>query len=290
MAHTKRTKRGKKGSRGKRNYKRGKGYGKKMTKSAIPQRKNLSTVLRSQLPRVGFKTLKYKEFTMLHTITTGGGANADADKFNDAHLRDAFSCMGEPIIGNITRGSSYDNRIGSRIKIQQINLKIRFEIPSFDETLFTGSVLQGGTENIRWCLILDTQANTTILTTGTQIWKAVTGFTFPDTQYNQETRKRFKVLYDSSLSLSQFIVRSGDVNGSSVFSGRASKTFDCVFRPKTTITFDNDSSEGKAGNIWDNNIYLIWGHTNPEVEQFEQAGCLRTVKMFAQVRTSFTDL
>ncbi len=268
--------------------KSGKKYGKKksrFSRSAIPQRKNISTKMVSSLPKVGFKPLKYVKFSFDENLVVGTEAQISGPQFADTHAAGEFSVMGTALLHEIIKGSAYNMRITDRIQLKRLDVRATFVIPSEDDQVGTGTKILGGTETIRWMIICDKQANKIQLSTGKQVMENVTAQPFIASRLDPETRKRFIVLHDETFTLTPQLTVPAD---NQYYSSEASRTFSHSFKLDFGVQYDKEATTGTTTTIWDNTLYLLWGCGNTSLTQFGNTR-VRHVRLFWDQQLYYTD-
>lgn len=256
--------------------------------SAVPQRKNLGTNLVSDLPRVGFKPLKYITNNRQLDLLAGNTAATGVNEHRDLLTVNAYGGLAVHLANGITRGNGSRQRNSNRIRLQRIAGRIQLNMPSVDDTSGAGSVLMGGTERIRILLVIDHQCNLAMLTDTNLVLDdsgSATG-DFTTAVPNHTFRKRFTILKDNTYTLSSQVVAPAD---NLYYSAQAVKTIDFTCDPKISVQYEEDNADGEPGDIIDNAVYLLVGHTNTNQNQFGNSR-LRNIEIQFSLRTYWTDV
>ena len=235
-----------KGSRSRRGFKRGRGkFGKRrFGKTRVP---GGSRLVRGAMRTAGSYAvgqaraeLKYCDSLLFNTISSNGGGNQDwavqskvqaADSPSNTNgdvLRfsasanvgaagsNAANVLGQPgmLLNNITQGADATQRIGRKVQIKSIRVRVSVrinddyvtEVPDTNNVLVdyeTKSSSYANPQSCRLVLVWDKQPNGIIAGSG-QVFESMNGYNGSDSMMNLDNRDRFVILADETKILSPF--------------------------------------------------------------------------------------
>lgn len=280
------------GSRKKRAYKKKNKKGPNSMKkyvSAIPQRKNIKTLLLSDLPKVGSRPLKRKDNnfdTLLHAGITDTNDSQTLREYAGTSLEMSYAifmaCHG------IIRGNSFNTRMANSINVKRIDLALRFFIDPVNETAAgEGVLLLGHKDTIRLMIVVDKQPNLKLLLDAHDVMDGKTNgnFYLTNSLRNIENYKRFDILHDETFPVTDKLEPAAN-NVYTTTGG--SRLINRSIPINRRIYYDEGLTVGHALAVKTNNIYIIWGNENISAAQY---GFTRFAKTRATgtVRTFFTD-
>lgn len=210
------------------------------------------SLLMGTVPKVGTKDLKYFD----GFNTTG---SSDINELGVSQpVRTLNVITDNDVTQGIIQGHGVNNRIGSKIYLKKLQLKGYVGYPYLD----TAAVARapGGTMSGRLIVVLDRQPNQT-QGNADQLLEGSDEDNLTFRMINYSNTKRFKVLKDEN-----FTVQPQRYAGTTLF-GESVHRIDCdVDLSGITVTYASQSSDGLAGDIVTNNIYVFFGmdHFHPE--------------------------